>query len=913
MGTFSIGGTAEQRSLARVNPKLVDVIRRAAESSPYNVQLFSGIRPGDPRYHGKGSAVDIVLSDPATGQEIPNLKSTVGFPIYEEFAKTARAVQQQTYPELSDTFRWGGYFGGGKGKYGSVDLMHFDLGPTAKMAGGSWETGLTPEQAKVIANLGPGQIYSGEGQRKAGPGEYANLWGRAPLQAPQDAQSAIASLIAPSGGAAIPDMPTAAMGYAPNLAGNEPPAPPMPQTASAAPPMPTPPPQWAQASGFPIDESLSGRSAQDVLMGGPRFDPRRIASGTGPIGPDMGSMLSPADVLAAGPRLRPGGAPDASMVPMPQISPFRPAMGGPNDRRPQPPMPPMRPGGAPDAASVPNPPPRAQGIPNPPSNPRRDPYGFPIDVNRPRINNPDGSFSTERTTTFDASEVGLPPEIVTVPTIVNGRQVSEDEARALFASGQNPPVQRGFDSFAAADQAAEARTGSIAAARATNGERGFPQFYGEQPIGPGVGEAGRDSNPRPLGGQATTAVPRLALPTELPADGWLNRHARQPSYSTPSAEMGNAPPPSAPPQPSPPITQSDVATLGKAMDMGHDRQWFENPFNAGQLRPQSSPPPMPAEARTKDDAYTPQTGPFFDAADPSLSLPPSWSGASAFPAPPSPIGTVGAGSTGGENFTPAPPMPMPQPNQMTGRFNDAFSPPGGGQIMDLQAAFNRQNAPPTMNAQDGINSVFGAPPVQAMPPNLAIPFAEVPRPNFDFAGPAPAAAANIASPMPTPGISRADFDARFAGGTVAPSTPKPGVTPGVVAGEMPTPAAPAPPPPAQPPMPPMAPPTPPQRPPTRQQRQGIARFLGGLLGGPIGALGGGLLGGGGGFGFGQPATFAWSGGGSAPYGNGGSTNYQTGTSNALGGSNALSWQGSKGQTVTVVENPWSPGTYLTSY
>jgi hypothetical protein len=94
-------------------------------------------------------------------------------------------------------------------------------------------------------------------------------------------------------------------------------------------------------------------------------------------------------------------------------------------------------------------------------------------------------------------------------------------------------------------------------------------------------------------------------------------------------------------------------------------------------------------------------------------------------------------------------------------------------------------------------------------------------------------------------------------------------------------------------------------------------MVGGALGGPIGALAGGLLGrsgifgggGGNGFGFGGAPSFAWSSGGNAPYGNnGGSTTYQKGTSNALGGSNALSWKGSGGQTVTVVQDPFT-GTY----
>lgn len=100
-------------------------------------------------------------------------------------------------------------------------------------------------------------------------------------------------------------------------------------------------------------------------------------------------------------------------------------------------------------------------------NPRRDPSGFMIDVYRPALDNGDGSFSTEETITFDASEVGLPPEIVTVPTIVDGRRRSEGEAMDLFARGLNPPVQRGFRSFDDAETAAIGRTNAIPNARRT--------------------------------------------------------------------------------------------------------------------------------------------------------------------------------------------------------------------------------------------------------------------------------------------------------------------------------------------------------------------------------------------------------------------------------------------------------------
>ena len=588
---------------------------------------------------------------------------------------------------------------------------------------------------------------------------------------PQDAQSAIASLVNPTGGTQVPDAPSAAMGFAPTITdagfaapdsvryeGNPfgvganppprapapPPAPPMPR-----PPM-EPPPQWASNAGFPlapIDEALTGQSAQEVLAGGPRSRP----SGHWDRGP--------------------GGAPDALSVPSPRANPFAPAVGGPNDRRPQPPTPPSR----------------AMGIPDP--RPRPDP--------------------------------------------------------------------------------------------ATVGQRGFPAFFGEQP-------------------------PALA--------GGI------------SAEMGNAPPDPMATLPDRMGTNdlgAEMASMQQAMDANFYRRMMEREA------------PQPAYRAPE----TATMGERFDMANPTpnaeqmFSLP-GMNAPASFPGPDPRIGTAEAGSTTGEFFTPAPPMPSPPPDPMAGRFNDAFSPAGPGMIADLQGAFDRRQAlpaPPTMNAQDGINSVFGAPPAPAMPPNLAIPFAEVP----GFGVP-PAAASTAATPpmgmgtfndrfsppVPAPQpISMGAFNERFAGGSVV-NTPTPG-QPGVVQGTMPTPAGAMdirPPAQGGPPLPPQATPqaspaSPPRQPDpaAERQRSGIVgRVLGGLLGGPIGALGGGLLGGGVGFGFGTASFSPMGGGGSAPYGNGGTTTYQKGTSNALGGSNALSWKSSNGGTVTATQDPWT-GTYYTSY
>lgn len=145
-----------------VDPRLTDILTKAAAVSPYDVRLVSGLRPGDPRLHGQGLATDVQLFDKTTGAALPNYQDAVSFRQYEDFAQRARMVQMRDYPELGDQFRWGGYFGGSKGTYGAMDAMHFDLGgkPGLGMAGGSWAGGLTPQQLAMF----PGAQSIGFGQ-----------------------------------------------------------------------------------------------------------------------------------------------------------------------------------------------------------------------------------------------------------------------------------------------------------------------------------------------------------------------------------------------------------------------------------------------------------------------------------------------------------------------------------------------------------------------------------------------------------------------------------------------------------------------------------------------------------------------------------------------------------------------------
>ncbi|MER9018904.1 hypothetical protein [Mesorhizobium sp. M0898] len=145
---FSTAGNFVAQGADHVNPALVDILQEAANRIGVKVEAFSGYRPGDRRFHGKGMATDVRIIG-ADGKAVPNYQDAGGFSAYEKLAQEARKVQMEKYPSLAQNFRWGGYFGGPKGKYGAMDTMHFDLGGSAKlgMAGGSWEKGLTETQA----------------------------------------------------------------------------------------------------------------------------------------------------------------------------------------------------------------------------------------------------------------------------------------------------------------------------------------------------------------------------------------------------------------------------------------------------------------------------------------------------------------------------------------------------------------------------------------------------------------------------------------------------------------------------------------------------------------------------------------------------------------------------------------------
>lgn len=142
-----------------VNPALVAAMEAfKARYQPYEVRFTSGYRPGDPRFHGQGQAIDFQLHDRKTGQALANYQDPTHAVAYQQAAQDLYRDVLKNNPALAEKMRWGGYFwNGGPGNYGSGDWMHIDAsgGPTA---GGNWKTGWTPQMMKAYGLSAPGGL-----------------------------------------------------------------------------------------------------------------------------------------------------------------------------------------------------------------------------------------------------------------------------------------------------------------------------------------------------------------------------------------------------------------------------------------------------------------------------------------------------------------------------------------------------------------------------------------------------------------------------------------------------------------------------------------------------------------------------------------------------------------------------------
>lgn len=191
----------DSANLGRVDRKLVDIAKEAAAQFPYEVRVTPhggrNTRRGGTPNHPGGFALDFQIKDPVTGQWLANYQNPSTFRTYEKFAQTMRQIQLQKYPELTDTFRFGGYFGG---RYG-FDQMHVDVNPS--MAGatsmGSWEYGLGrnsdgtpiegfPSRWRNTGSLGMGDVFGSKlaSMGYTGPDAVARFQADHPEAGPAD-------------------------------------------------------------------------------------------------------------------------------------------------------------------------------------------------------------------------------------------------------------------------------------------------------------------------------------------------------------------------------------------------------------------------------------------------------------------------------------------------------------------------------------------------------------------------------------------------------------------------------------------------------------------------------------------------------------------------------------------------------
>jgi hypothetical protein len=91
--------------------------------------------------------------------------------------------------------------------------------------------------------------------------------------------------------------------------------------------------------------------------------------------------------------------------------------------------------------------------------PKPTDIGASIDTTRPILDNPDGSFSTERTITIEADG-----KYFNIPTIVGGRQQSQEDAIRLWRSGDNKEVGS-FNTLEDAVSTAQRRSSEIGIVR----------------------------------------------------------------------------------------------------------------------------------------------------------------------------------------------------------------------------------------------------------------------------------------------------------------------------------------------------------------------------------------------------------------------------------------------------------------
>ena len=140
MGQFL--GVRGGASIAKVDPKILDIVKNAIAAQPYAAEIISGSehRNGDLGNHGPGYAIDVQLYKPdANGKLVPlPNRGTAAYSAYETYAQAAKVYQQEKYPGLP--LRTGLGFNT-TASSGTLDPMHLDIRPGGTMPAYSWDKG----------------------------------------------------------------------------------------------------------------------------------------------------------------------------------------------------------------------------------------------------------------------------------------------------------------------------------------------------------------------------------------------------------------------------------------------------------------------------------------------------------------------------------------------------------------------------------------------------------------------------------------------------------------------------------------------------------------------------------------------------------------------------------------------------
>lgn len=150
---LAIQNEAARRYMAE-NPGSRVIVNGTVENGKAVGGPGSGVRTGsNTGNHGPGHALDVTIID-KDGKALENYQSGEYAAEYQKLQNFGKLAQEKYFPELNNHYAGGMYFsGGGRNRYGELDLMHSDIrGNRGRL--GNWETGFN-ETAIKRYNIDP--------------------------------------------------------------------------------------------------------------------------------------------------------------------------------------------------------------------------------------------------------------------------------------------------------------------------------------------------------------------------------------------------------------------------------------------------------------------------------------------------------------------------------------------------------------------------------------------------------------------------------------------------------------------------------------------------------------------------------------------------------------------------------------